>query len=66
MTLVNPDLLIKFTGKTETRNGKEYMYTDNLKLTFTITRYRSIHRIIMPKSFNIEFKNCVFQIVHEL
>lgn len=38
MTLVSPDLLIKFTGKTEKRNGKEYLYTDNLKLTFTITR----------------------------
>lgn len=35
---MSPDLLIKFTGKTETRNGKEYLTTDDLKLTFTINR----------------------------
>jgi len=38
MTLVAPDLAIKFTGKTTTRNGKQYLYTDDLKLTFTIER----------------------------
>lgn len=29
---------MKFSGKTETRHGKEYLTTDDLKLTFTITR----------------------------
>lgn len=38
ITLVAPDLTIKFTGKTTTRNGKEYLYTDDLKLVFTIER----------------------------
>jgi len=38
ITLVAPDLTIKFTGKNTTRNGKEYLYTDDLSLTFTIER----------------------------
>lgn len=36
---VSPDITIKFTGKTTTRNGKEYLYTDDLKLSFTIEKY---------------------------
>lgn len=40
MTLSNPDILMRFTGKSETRNGKEYLTTDNLKLTFDISRLR--------------------------
>lgn len=39
ITLVSPDLSVKFTGKTTTRNGKEYLYTDDLKLSFTIQRF---------------------------
>ncbi|KAJ6635879.1 Protein takeout [Pseudolycoriella hygida] len=38
ITLVAPDLAIKFTGKTIAKNGKDYLYTDDLKLTFTIER----------------------------
>lgn len=39
ITLVSPDITIKFTGKTTTRNGKEYLYTDDLKLSFTIEKF---------------------------
>lgn len=38
LTLANPDLLVTFKGKSEIRNGKEYLTTENLKLTFEISR----------------------------
>jgi len=41
LTLVGPDLTITFTGKTTTRNGKEYLYIDDMKLTFTIERFHT-------------------------
>lgn len=35
---VNPELLVRFTGRSMMRNGKEYLTTNDLKLTFDITR----------------------------
>lgn len=35
---VNPELLVRFTGRSEMRNGKEYLVPTNLNLTFDITR----------------------------
>lgn len=34
----NPELLVRFTGRSEMRNGKEYLTTNDLRLTFDITR----------------------------
>jgi len=40
-TLENPELIILFTGKTKTVKNKQVLYTDDLKLTFKITRMRT-------------------------
>lgn len=37
-TLENPELHVKFTGKTKQKNGKVHLYTDDLRMTFTITK----------------------------
>lgn len=37
-TLDNPEMHIRFTGKTKKKNGKIHLYTDDLKMTFKITK----------------------------
>lgn len=37
-TLSNPELHVRFTGKTREKNGKTHLYTDNLRLTFKVSR----------------------------
>lgn len=37
-TLENPELHVKFTGKTRQKNGKVHLYTDDLRMTFKISR----------------------------
>lgn len=40
-TLLNPELRVRFTGKTKVKNGKTHLYTDDLRMTFKITRWGS-------------------------
>lgn len=35
---VNPDFLVRFNGKSITKNGKTYLKPENTKLSFTLTR----------------------------
>lgn len=37
-TLENPELTVRFTGKSKQKNGKVHLYTDDLRMTFKITR----------------------------
>lgn len=37
-TLENPELHVKWTGKTKVKNGKTHLYTDDLRMTFKITK----------------------------
>lgn len=37
-TLSNPELHVQFTGKTKKKNSKTILYTDDLRMTFKITR----------------------------
>lgn len=38
LTLDNMDFTIKWTGKTVTKNGKEYLQTDKFKFSFETSR----------------------------
>lgn len=38
ISIVDPDITFKFTGKTITKNGKEYLTPENPRLTFTMSR----------------------------
>jgi len=40
-TLEHPELHVKFTGKTRTKNGKVHLYTDDLRMTFKIHRMQA-------------------------
>ncbi|XP_031638094.1 protein takeout-like [Contarinia nasturtii] len=40
-TLLNPELHVIWTGKTKKKNGKTHLYTDDLKMTFKITRMQA-------------------------
>ncbi|XP_055327033.1 protein takeout-like [Sitodiplosis mosellana] len=40
-TLENPELHIKWTGKSKVKNGKTHLYTDDLRMTFKITRMQA-------------------------
>lgn len=44
-TLENPELFVRFTGKSKVKNGKTHLYTDDLRMTFKITRFVSGSRI---------------------
>lgn len=35
---MEPDFLMRFNGKSTTRNGKTYLKVDNAKLSFTLSR----------------------------
>lgn len=37
-TLSNPELHVKFTGKTQRKHNKVHLYTDDLRMTFKITK----------------------------
>lgn len=37
-TLSNPELHVQFTGKTKKKNSKTILYTDDLRMTFKITK----------------------------
>lgn len=37
-TLENPELHVKFTGKTKQKGTKTHLYTDDLRMTFKITK----------------------------
>lgn len=36
---MDPEVTLKFTGKSITKNGKEYLTTENTRLTFTMSRW---------------------------
>ncbi|XP_055327031.1 protein takeout-like [Sitodiplosis mosellana] len=38
ITVLNPDFLVRFNGKSVTRNGKTYLKAENTKLSFTLTK----------------------------
>lgn len=40
-TLENPELHVKWTGKSKVKNGKTHLYTDDLRMTFKITRMQA-------------------------
>lgn len=40
-SLENPELHVKWTGKSKVKNGKTHLYTDDLRMTFKISRYIS-------------------------
>lgn len=48
-TLDNPELFVRFTGKSKVKNGKTHLYTDDLRMTFKITRF--VHLIIFSHFF---------------
>lgn len=37
-TLENPELVVKWTGKTKQKNGKTHLFTDDLRMSFKITK----------------------------
>lgn len=48
-TLSNPELHVRFTGKTKEKNGKIHLYTDDLRMTFKITKWVLIAHVRAAK-----------------
>lgn len=55
--LDNPELLVKWTGKTHAKHNKVHLYTDDLRLTFKITRWVilavKMNLLVLERKYNL-------------